>query len=170
MDTPIRIGHYRLRRDSGGAGTYRGGLGLEKQFEVLRGELHVSCRGERCNTVPWGLRGGEAALATRAVLRRGDGSQHEITKQDFTMLPGDRFDIATSGGGGHGDPLLRDPEYVLADVIDGKVSITAAADRYGVVISDRDLNLTRTVELRSRLSAGRGQITWIYDRGADGKE
>lgn len=113
---------------------------LEKQLEVLRGELRVSHRGERHYTVPWGLYGGEASVSSESILTRADGSELVIpSKLDFTMVPGDRLDLWTTGGGGYGDPLERDPERVLADVLDGKVSAEAAAERYGVVV-DRELD------------------------------
>jgi N-methylhydantoinase B len=137
MEFPLRVGHYRLRRDSGGPGTYRGGLGLEKQIEVLRGELRVSHRGERTYTAPWGLRGGLEGAKARSVLTRADGSELLIpSKLDFTMVPGDRLNTWTTGGGGYGDPLQRDPELVLADILDQKVSVEAAAEHYGVVVRD----------------------------------
>jgi N-methylhydantoinase B len=110
MEFPLRVGHYRLRRDSGGAGTFRGGLGLEKQLEVLRGELRVSHRGERNYTAPWGLRGGGEGARARSVLTLADGSEHVIpSKQDFTMVPGDRRDLWTTGGAATATPSSATP-------------------------------------------------------------
>jgi N-methylhydantoinase B len=171
LESPVRVGYLRLRRDSGGPGRYRGGLGLEKRLEVLRGTLRVSHRGERHYTAPWGLFGGEAGASSCTVLQRADGTVSSVpSKLDFDLQPGDRLDVWKSGGGGHGDPLERDPEAVLADVLDGKVSMEAAACRNGVVIGDGRVAEQATRVLRRRLAGERGPVTWTYDRGPLGRE
>lgn len=171
IEFPIRVGYYRLRPDSGGPGRYRGGIGLEKRFEVLRGEMRVSHRGERHYTAPWGIFGGEAGACSRSVLTRSDGTELQIpSKLDFTMAPGDRLDLWTTGGGGYGGPLERDPGLVLVDVLDRKVSVEAAAKRYGVVVRDGVIDVEGTAALRARLAAERGPVTWTFDRGPLGRE
>lgn len=168
---PIRVGHYRLRRDSGGAGKHRGGLGLEKSLEVLRGELRVSHRGERHFTAPWGLAGGGAGEMSKSVLKRADGSELRIpSKLDFTMAPGDQLTLWTTGGGGYGDPFEREPTRVLEDVREAKVSQKAAADFYGVIIHHDQVDAAATTAVRKRMRDERGPITWKYDRGPLGKE
>jgi N-methylhydantoinase B len=171
LESPLRVGYLRLRRDSGGPGRYRGGLGFEKRLEVLRGALRVSHRGERHYTAPWGLFGGEAGASARSVLRRADGSELSVpSKLDFELTPGDQLDLWTTGGGGYGDPLGREPAAVLADVLDRKVSLEAAAERYGVVVSDGRVDEQASGELRRRLAADRGRVAWTYDRGPLGRE
>jgi N-methylhydantoinase B len=171
LESPLRVTHYRLRVDSGGPGRHRGGLGFERGLEVLRGELRVSHRGERHRTAPWGLFGGEAGATARSLLTRADGTTLSIpSKLDFTMAPGDRLELWTTGGGGHGDPLERDPDLVLEDVLDGKVSPEAARDRYGVALRGGEVDASRTAELRQGLAAARGPIAWTYDRGPLGRE
>jgi N-methylhydantoinase B len=171
LEFPIRVGHYRLRPDSGGAGQYRGGLGLEKSLEVLRGDLRVSHRGERHYTAPWGLAGGGAGAMCRSTLIRADGGRLDIpSKLDFTMRPGDRLELWMTGGGGYGDALEREPERVLDDVLDGKLSREAAAAAYGVVVQDDRIDMATTAELRSRMRNQRGPISWMYDRGPLGRE
>ena len=171
IESPLRVGHYRLRADSGGAGRYRGGLGLERSLEAVRGKVRVSHRGERHFTAPWGLFGGGAGTTSRSELTRADGSTERIpSKRDFTLAPGDRLELWTTGGGGHGDPLERLPELVLADVRDGKVSTDAAEAEYGVVLRDGEVVAEETAALRERQSAARGAISWTYDRGSLGRE
>jgi N-methylhydantoinase B len=171
LESPLRVGFLRLRRDSGGPGCFRGGLGFEKRLEVLRGELRVSHRGERHSTAPWGVFGGEAGMSSRSVLRRADGTEQVIpSKLDFVMVPGDQLDLWTTGGGGYGDPLERDPERVLEDAIDDKVSGEQAEQSYGIVIADAAVDEKATRALRRRLAAQRGPVTWTYDRGALGRE
>jgi N-methylhydantoinase B len=156
LEFPLRVAYYRLRRDSGGTGTYRGGLGLEKRLEVLRGELRVSHRGERTYTAPWGLAGGLGGAMSRSVVTRAGGDQISIpSKLDFVMVPGDVLDLWTTGGGGHGSPLRRDPAHVLEDVLDGKVSVEAAGTSYGVVIEDGAVQQIGTELLRAELAGKR---------------
>jgi N-methylhydantoinase B len=171
LEFPVRVGCYRMRKDSGGPGTWRGGLGFEKSFEVLRGELRVSHRGERHYTAPWGVFGGAAGASSRSLLVRADGTEEALpSKRDLTIVPGDRLQVWTTGGGGYGDPLERDPDRVLEDVIDQKVSGKCAEERYGVVVSDAGIDEEATRALRARLAAQRGPVTWTYDRGPLGRE
>jgi N-methylhydantoinase B len=171
LEFPLRVGYYRLRSDSGGPGMFRGGLGFEKSLEVLRGDCRVSHRGERHYTAPWGLFGGEAGECSRSTIVRSDGSEQVVpSKLDFVLAPGDELLLWTTGGGGHGDPLRRDPKSVREDVLDRKVSVQAAAARYGVVISAGAVDEQATGELRAELEAKRGPVTWTYDRGPLGRE
>lgn len=167
---PLRVIRDRLWVDSAGPGLYRGGLGREKLFEVTRGEMVVSYRGERHATAPWGLFGGGPGRMSRASILRQDGSSEEIpSKLVFTLREGDRLHFFMPGGGGYGDPLRRQAEKVSEDVEDGKVSREAASAQYGVVIDPETgtLDLRKTERLRARMVSARGPITWTYDRGAD---
>jgi N-methylhydantoinase B len=171
MEFPLHVGHYRLRRDSGGPGQYRGGLGLEKSIEVLRGQLRVSHRGERHFTAPWGLAGGGSGEMSKSIFFAADGDERKIpSKIDFIMRPGDRLDLWMSGGGGYGDPLIRDPQRVLEDIRDAKVSVQAAADQYGVVVIDGRIDKAATDTARTEMRERRGPINWTFDRGPLGKE
>ena len=171
LEFPIRVAHWRLRDDSGGAGQFRGGLGFEKRFEVLRGAARVSHRGERHRTAPWGLFGGGAGASAKSLLLP-DGEAPVLipSKLEFTMHPGDVLDVWTTGGGGYGDPLERAPQAVLADVLDRKVSVSSARIDYGVVIEGREVVEEATSALRDELRRKRGPITWRYDRGPLGRE
>jgi N-methylhydantoinase B len=89
----------------------------------------------------------------------------------LVLHPGDQLWEYVAGGGGWGDPLERDPDLVLGDVLDGKVSADAAREAYGVVLAagggavDHDA----TKALRASLVQARGAVTWLVDRGADGR-
>jgi N-methylhydantoinase B len=171
LEFPLRVGYYRLRQNSGGAGQFRGGLGFEKSIEALRGAVNVSHRSERRHTAPWGLFGGGPGAMMRSHLVRADGTEEQFPgKAELRLLPGDRLEVWTTGGGGWGDPLERDPARVLDDVLDGKLSADAAADDYGVVVSDRKVDEERTRALREQLTSTRGPVTWTYDRGPLGRE
>lgn len=170
MDFPLRVLRTHLRSGSGGAGEYRGGLGFEKEFEVVRGEMTATYRGERHYSQPWGLFGGLPAPSGRAVVIRKTGEEEVIpSKRDVILHEGDKIYMSIPGGGGYGDPLKREPELVLRDVLDGRVFLEAAFEDYGVVIDKQSmaLDLDKTKELRKEKAGKRGPITWTYDRGPE---
>lgn len=165
---PLRATRHGLRVDSGGAGRWRGGLGLEFGFQILRGEVTVSYRGDRHFTSPWGLFGGKPGAAWRLLVHRLSGETEEIPGRSiFTVHGGERIVLLGGGGGGYGDPLEREPWRVLEDLLDGKVSAEAAASEYGVVVDGdpRDVVPDATDALRARMREERGPITWTFDRG-----
>ncbi len=158
MGYPLRVLRYRIKDDSGGPGRFRGGLGAEKVFEAVRGEVTVSFRGERHFTQPWGLAGGEAGASGRARVERKDGQVEVIpSKRVLTLHEGDRLHVDTPGGGGYGDPLERPAGDVWRDVLDRRVSIAAARARYGVVVREGDLTLDEaaTARLRAEVAGAR---------------
>ena len=131
LEAPIRMHRCALSRDVGGAGRHRGGLGVEREYEILDGEVSFSHRGERHFTGAPGLAGGGDGGSARSVIRRADGSEQEIRSKIVTTLyAGDRLVVVTAGGGGHGDPRERDRVAVAADVQNGKVSVEAARKLY----------------------------------------
>lgn len=133
MDAPIKVHRFGLRRDSGGAGTFRGGLGVVREYEVLSGDVSFSHRGERHFTAASGVFGGGPGAMARSVIHRADGSEEVIlSKINTTLRQGERLTVATAGGGGYGDPKARDRARVRADVADGKVSPEAARKVYGL--------------------------------------
>ena len=172
MSFPLRIRRSRLSAGSAGAGQFRGGLGLEKVFEATTTEVTVSHRGERFASSPWGLYGGQPAPRARAFVIRADGRREDVPSKKMIVLhPGDQLWEYIAGGAGYGDPLERDPELVLADVLDGKIAAEAARADYGVVLLpggavDHDATKTR----RDTQRAARGPIDWTFDRGDAGRE
>jgi N-methylhydantoinase B len=127
LDAPIRVHRIALRRDSGGAGTQRGGLGIVREYELLHGEVRMSHRGERHFIAPSGRDGGgEGASARTIICRAGKGEEVVPSKMVTTLHAGDRVIFETAGGGGSGDPRRRDPQKVRDDLADGKVSAEGA--------------------------------------------
>jgi N-methylhydantoinase B len=172
MNFPLRIPRLSLWTDSGGPGRFRGGLGLTKVFEATSTDVTISHRGERFASAPWGLEGGGASVSARAFILRRDGSREDLPSKKMIVLhPGDQLWEYIAGGAGYGDPLERDPELVLADVLDGKITPEAARGAYGVALTpDGDgIDDPATKEARESLRASRGAITWTIDRGADGR-
>jgi N-methylhydantoinase B len=152
---PLRVLHYRLRRDGGGVGKMRGGMGVDRALMVTAGEVVASYRSERHYTSPWGLFGGRAAPRWETRVERRDGRVESIpSKARLTLSAGDVLRVLTGGGGGYGNAFERAPEAVLADVLDGKVSLEAAREHYGVVIEAESLDEEATRRLRSARTVG----------------
>ena len=170
MDHPLRIIKSNLWNDSGGAGEFRGGLGLEKVFEVARGEATITYRGERHTLPPWGLFGGLPGEKTNARIVRKDGRVEIVPPKAILRLSeGDQLHAFTAGGAGFGDPLLRPPEKVLRDYLDSRISLESARADYGVVIdpSAKSVDQPATESLRKEIHSERGPIDWTYDLGME---
>jgi N-methylhydantoinase B len=166
LEFPVRIWANRPRIDSGGAGRHRGGLGVERIVELRRGEVTVSHRSDRHYTPPWGLQGGRPGARWTTFVLRGDGSREIVPgRLIFRLREGDRVIGLTGGGGGFGDPMHRPPEQVADDVRDGKISLAAARDLYGV-----EINADGTVDhaATDRLHAGHAPRATGIDRGERG--
>ncbi|MDB5375180.1 MAG: N-methylhydantoinase [Belnapia sp.] len=102
---PIRVIRHSLRRGSGGTGLHRGGEGAEREYEVLAPELSLTTMFERRVIPPWGLAGGGPGAPYRCDLHHPDGTTEELRgKANLMVRQGDRVVLATSGGGGYGEP------------------------------------------------------------------
>jgi N-methylhydantoinase B len=127
----IRVRRYGLRRDSGGAGRYRGGLGIERVYEFLA-PAFITFSLERKVTPPWGLRGGRDGAVNGVEITSPDGAVRHVRKAtQHPIGAGEVVRIMTGGGGGYGPPAERDPAAVLRDVREGYVSAPAARRDYG---------------------------------------
>lgn len=152
----VRILRYCLRPDSGGPGRWRGGCGLELQFEALTDGFLLARGLERLRFRPWGVAGGGPGLPAELVVNEKTPAEQRLRIVDVHPLrAGDLVTLRTSGAGGHGDPYLRDPAAVLADVTAGLVSVEHARDAYGVVVRDGLVDVKATVQLRG----GRKPVT-----------
>lgn len=147
---PEIIECYELVQDSGGAGKYRGGLGVRRAYRLLADARMISIL-ERCDAPHAGVAGGLPGGRTIGILDSaiyGDGVEFRKTP-DQPLAKGDRLTIITGGGGGYGDPLDRDPERVAEDVAEELVSLAAACDLYGVIITgDGSVDIEATNSVR----------------------
>jgi N-methylhydantoinase B len=150
-DLPLRIERYGLAPDSGGAGRQRGGLAYVREYELLAPKATLTFRTDRRDHPPYGLEGGEPGAPSSNVVV-SDGEPRELPTMPmhaFALRQGDRFIHASAGGGGFGDPYERDPAAVLEDVLDGKVTVAAARERYGVVLEELGVDDDATRGLRA---------------------
>jgi len=132
MSFPLRVEEYALIPDSGGAGTWRGGLGVRRVWRVLERDAHAAVCCERTVTPPFGLAGGSAGAKAKLTLRLPDGSARKLTsKGGFTAPAGSLLEVEAPGSGGYGPPGGRDPKRLAEDLADGYVSPEAATRDYG---------------------------------------
>jgi N-methylhydantoinase B len=157
MRFPIRLAQYELRQDSGGAGTWRGGLGVKRHYEVLSERAELSILGNRAKIPPWGLYGGKEGAPAAYVLNCGTADERLAAPGFLSKgsgIPLSRGDVVcqwTAGGGGFGNPVERAPDLVAQDVRLGYVSPEAAERDYGVLLTDElEPDLPATEELRRR--------------------
>jgi N-methylhydantoinase B len=145
---PTRLLRFELIRDSGGAGTFRGGLGIRREYLNLE-DARFSIRSAKHVIPPNGCNGGRTGRTGDIWINPGtDRAQRLPTRYaDYPLQAGDTFRLDAPGGGGFGDPLRRDPERVLLDVQEDTVSVEAAEREYGVIIA-------------------RGERGWVLDKPA----
>ena len=130
---PIRIDEYAFVPDSCGAGKWRGGLGLARQYTLLAEEATLQLRSDRMKFLPYGLAGGRPAAPTRNILNPQGEARPLPAKLTGTLRRGESIRHEQPGGGGHGDPFERDPARVAADIANGKISVEYARREHGVV-------------------------------------
>ena len=160
---PIVFERQQLRRDSGGAGRFRGGLGLERDYRVLESGV-ISVLGDHAFLPPAGLEGGGRGAPTRWEVVRPDGvvpvSPQFRSKGALPVRIGDVIRVSTPGGGGWGHPCDRDPERVRDDVMDDKISILHARESYGVVLDENGrIDVRSTQSLRLEIRSQRDSTT-----------
>ena len=155
-DQPLLIERFGLYPDTAGAGKFRGGLGLIRDFRILADEATFQLRTDRTDFLPWGVEGGKPGAPTRNYLNpdNPDGDGRTLPGKYLTTLKkGDLYRMIQAGGGGYGDPLDRDVYAVLDDVEQEKLTVEYARREHGVVIAPDTLalDLTATEKLRSEM-------------------
>ena len=147
---PIRIDEYALVPDSCGAGRWRGGLGLARQYTLLNAEASLQLRSDRMRFPPWGLAGGRPARPTRNVLNPAGEARAMPAKFFHLLRAGETIRHEQAGGGGFGDPLARDPELVAADARNEKITLEYARREHGVVLDPVTLKVDADATRRLR--------------------
>jgi len=128
---PCRISRFDLVPDSGGAGQWRGGLSLRRDYELL-GDATVIRRFDKTRFPPQGVAGGRAGGRSRFVVRLGTPDEQDTRASGrYEMKAGERFSLQSAAGGGFGDPRRRDRAAVDRDVAEGYVTVEAAHKDYG---------------------------------------
>ncbi len=170
---PVRIERLGLRKDSGGAGQFRGGMGYCKDIRVLVDGM-MMIHSDRARLQPWGVNGGHAGLGSVWILNPGQPDERILPgKSDgIPFKVGDVLRVLSPGGGGWGDSLDRDPGAVCDDVRRGLVSFERAEDTYGVLFQPTEdlyvlaVDEEATQRKQEEIRAARPDLP-MYDRGAN---
>jgi N-methylhydantoinase B len=137
MSFPLRVEEYALVPDSGGAGTWRGGLGARRSWRILERDVRGATCFERVVTPPFGQAGGQEGNRARLWMDLPDGTRRTLPgKGAYTAPAGALVSIEAPGSGGFGPPSGRDPAALRADLLDGYVSAEAARRDYGIIPPD----------------------------------
>ncbi len=131
---PVLYRRYALHEGSAGAGLRRGGFGLDYEIELLRGEARASFVMDHGRTGPQGALGGSDGAVNRVEVTQGGTvmvPEHLSKAQDIVLRAGDRVRVRTPGGGGYGDPALREATDVAEDVRLGRYSNDQAEALFG---------------------------------------
>jgi N-methylhydantoinase B len=163
---PLRIERYDTVADSGGAGLHRGGNGIHMSYRFLEPGL-IAIHDDRWFIPPWGVNGGAPGTRARKILEKADGSETIVgnKQEDIAVAAGDVLHFITWGGGGWGDPYLRDPALVAQEVGQGLVTAHGARN-YGVVIdANGGVDQAATDQLRQTLRDQRGETIPMFNYG-----
>jgi N-methylhydantoinase B len=139
MEYPLLVEGYGLVEDSGGAGTFRGGLGLRRTVRPVGHTCTFNGAGERFRHQPWGVFGGQAGRSGRYVLCDGSGQEVRLDDKPMgvTVTPAQSVSIETPGAGGYGPPAQRDLALLREDVQSGKFTPAYIKEHYGIEPASR---------------------------------
>jgi len=133
MEYPLLVESYGFVPDSGGAGKYRGGLGLRRVVRPVGHTMTFSGQGERFVNKPWGIFGGRSGGTGKFAKLSGGKEVPLPTKPaNLEVKPDEAIVVETPGAGGYGKPSERDPTAVENDFISGKFSREFVKNNYGV--------------------------------------
>ena len=140
---PFQVEDFAMTPDSGGAGTYRGGLGYHKTLRATTTEITASQCTDRHQVKTWALFGGKEGGNGATLIQQKDrndwrpvteafGKMSSSKYSNITLKPGDRVRLAVSGGGGYGNPAEREPQMIEEDLKEGYITPEGARKNYGV--------------------------------------
>ncbi len=162
---------HRIVADSGGPGQFRGGCGVEKGGTLTElDDTVMSYCCDRARSITWGIEGGLPSVPHGVWLNK-ERQQERFLGAVFSnvaVVQGDQFTRPSAGGGGHGDPLLRDPQAVREDVADEYVTVEGARRDYGVVVREVDAELAEwevdeEATRRERAEIKEKRVGWLEE-------
>lgn len=171
---PLMVEKVALRQDSDGAGRFRGGAGVVRRYRALD-NVSWSIATEKNRIGPWGLFGGKSGARSDVRVERPEkGETISISKMGgkvgkIALAKGDVLVLMSPGGGGFGDPLSRNPDYVSRDCKEGYISIERAKEEYGVVVDPQTFRVDEgmTKELRDELDSRRSGRLEVFSYGVE---
>ncbi|MBI3979922.1 MAG: hydantoinase B/oxoprolinase family protein [Chloroflexi bacterium] len=155
VEYPLRVQRYGFAQDACGAGKFRGGLGLVREYRALSNNMMVQVRSDRAKLRSYGLFGGRPGTPSSNRLNPGPNQQELPSKFMTWLKAGDVYRCQLAGAGGWGDPLDRDPRLVQQDVRNEKISVDFAAREHGVVVDSGTCTVdpAATARLRAEMRA-----------------
>lgn len=152
MRLPMRCNQYELREEGASAGQWRGGIGIVRKWEFMADSLFTG-EGDRHYDPPRGVHGGHNGITGSLTLNPGTARSQDLHAKltNFKIRSGDILEIKAPCAGGYGNPLERDPEQVLQNVLDEYTSLQKARDEYGVVIVNGGVDEKATAALREKM-------------------
>ncbi len=166
---PIMVEQLALKRDSGGAGYRRGGLGYDKRIRALE-ECRLISNADRSILGCYGVNGGNAGMSYQVSVfdESGEEAVYPGMCDTVVVAPKSSVRVVTTGGGGWGDPLDREVDLVVYDLQCGLITEDSARDDYGVAVfldgRKWRADHNKTVELRTSIRTERGALP-MFDRG-----
>jgi N-methylhydantoinase B len=153
-ENPIVVTVNEFVDDSAGAGRFRGGTAMRRDWMLIEDEAVLSVRADRQAFRPYGLDGGLDGAPGVNLMNPDGEARRLVSKFTMTMRKGDVFSHRLPSGGGYGDPLERDPGAVAEDWLDDYCSTATARDVYGVILTDEGaVDLPATQARRAELAA-----------------
>ncbi|WP_422448264.1 hydantoinase B/oxoprolinase family protein [Thermoanaerobacterium sp. DL9XJH110] len=151
---PILVEQYALNLNSGD-GKYRGGFGLIRDYRILNSNAELTTIASRYRHLPWGVNGGGPGSNNKVQVFCNGQMIEKATFSNFPLKKNDLIRFISGGGGGYGDPLEREPQMVLEDVLNEYITVEKALKVYGVVIEEKDgslvVNMEETEKVRRRM-------------------
>ena len=141
---------YEIRANSAGAGHLRGGVGAVKKY-LITGPCQLNLKIDRTKCPPWGLNGGLDGETSDVEIIRTNGRVERVFKGNHHLQVNDRVVIKSGGGGGFGDPFMREFGKIEYDLKNGYISIDQAQSTYHVVINNSlEIDPLKTQQLRAQ--------------------
>ena len=158
-----------MQEDSGGCGFRRGGLGYDKRIRSL-GKSRLISNADRSVLSCYGVNGGKASKSYQvSVLKNQEETVYPGMCDSVVVEENNMVRIVTTGGGGWGDPLLREIDNVVYDLQCGLISERSARDDYGVSVSlvgrKWQADIEESAKLRKEIKSRRGKLA-MFDRGS----
>ncbi len=168
---PVMITRYALVQNSGGPGQFRGAPAFVREYKIRSDEATLIMRSDRRRHLPYAFNGGYPGTPSFNFLNPGEGQKvlPVMPMQPITLKTNDIFCHISAGGAGNGDPLLREPESVLKDVILDLITIDYAQKVYGVCIDSakESVDTNATSKARDALRAARNASTAKMNSSVD---
>lgn len=154
---PVLIDTYGYRPDSGGAGLYRGGVGVRRTYHFLSPATAIVIN-YKTKTQPWSIGGGNPGVSNAILVEAVPGSEKYVGASSNHFEAGGRITNLTGGGGGWGDAFQRNPARVARDVEAGLVSKESAEMDYGVVVDLETYSVDEVATAQVRLERRLGKL------------